>query len=230
MEKKTIEKNLSLYNEGRSVPEEAKKAFDTGRFKGTDVNPMWRIKMLTSMFGPAGIGWFTEVKDRYTEQNIDGSVAAFVDINLYVKVDGEWSKPIFGTGGSKLVSIEKKYSRGASEPSTSLFLSDEAYKMAYTDALSVACKALGIAADVYYEKDKTKYSADETVPDSVSAAASKPSASAPSRKTLKPGKPGWKETIAWLSDLRKDPQTVKANYNITEEDFNALCKAAGRQS
>ena len=120
MEKKTIEKNLSLYNEGRSVPEEAKKAFDTGRFKGTDVNPMWRIKTLTSMFGPAGIGWFTEVKDRYTEQNIDGSVAAFVDINLYVKVDGEWSKPIFGTGGSKLVSIEKKYSRGASEASTSL--------------------------------------------------------------------------------------------------------------
>ena len=157
-------------------------------------------------------------------------MAAFVDINLYVKVDGEWSKPIFGTGGSKLVSIEKKYSRGASEPSTSLFLFDEAYKMAYTDALSVACKALGIAADVYYEKDKTKYTADETVPDSVSAAASTHSASAPSRKTLKPGKPGWKETIAWLSDLRKDPQTVKANYNITEEDFNALCKAAGRQS
>ena len=59
-----------------------------------------------------------------------------------MKVDGEWSKPIFGTGGSKLVSIEKKYSRGASEASTSLFLSDEAYKMAYTDALSVACKIL----------------------------------------------------------------------------------------
>ena len=227
MEKKTIEKNLSLYNEGRSVPEEAKKAFDTGRFKGTDVNPMWRIKTLTSMFGPAGIGWFTEVKDRYTEQNIDGSVAAFVDINLYVKVDGEWSKPIFGTGGSKLVSIEKKYSRGASEPSTSLFLSDEAYKMAYTDALSVACKALGIAADVYYENDKTKYSAEATHPATDTAAAS---SRTPSKKTLRPGRPRWKGTIAWLSDLRKDPQTVKANYNITEEDFNALCKAAGRQS
>ena len=74
------------------------------------------------------------------------------------------------------------------------------------------------------------YTADETVPVPVSAATATPSASAPSKKTLKPGKPGWKETIAWLSDLRKDPQTVKANYNITEEDFNALCKAAGRQS
>ena len=111
-----------------------------------------------------------------------------------------------------------------------LYQSDECFKMALTDALSVACKALGIAADVYYEKDKTKYTADETVPVPVSAATATPSASAPSKKTLKPGKPGWKETIAWLSDLRKDPQTVKANYNITEEDFNALCKAAGRQS
>ena len=52
----------------------------------------------------------------------------------------------------------------------------------------------------------------------------------PAKKTLQPGKPGWKETIAWLSDLRKDPATVKANYNITEENFAALCKAAGRAS
>lgn len=29
--------------------------------------------------------------------------------------------------------------------------------MAYTDALSVACKALGIGADIYWSKDKTKY-------------------------------------------------------------------------
>lgn len=29
--------------------------------------------------------------------------------------------------------------------------------MALTDALSVACKALGVAADVYWQADKTKY-------------------------------------------------------------------------
>ena len=29
------------------------------------------------------------------------------------------------------------------------------YKMALTDALSVACKALGIGADVYFEKDSS---------------------------------------------------------------------------
>jgi len=34
---------------------------------------------------------------------------------------------------------------------------DEAFKMALTDAISVACKAIGVAADVYWEGDTTKY-------------------------------------------------------------------------
>ena len=36
-------------------------------------------------------------------------------------------------------------------------MSDECFKMALTDALSVACKSLGVAADVYFEKDRSKY-------------------------------------------------------------------------
>ena len=230
MEKKTQEENLSIYNRVRQVPEEAKKQFNTGRFSGTDVNPMFRIKTLTEQFGPSGFGWYTEVLEKRTETNVDGSIAAFVDINLYVKVDGEWSKPIFGTGGSKLVSVEKKYNRTTGECEESLYLSDEAYKMAYTDAISVACKALGMAADVYYEKDKSKYTAADEANAAAQRAEEKAGMAASSRKTLQPGKPGWKETIAWLSDLKKDPQTVRRNYNITEEDFQALCRAAGRAS
>ena len=38
-----------------------------------------------------------------------------------------------------------------------LYTSDECFKMALTDAISVACKALGIGADVYWDKDSTKY-------------------------------------------------------------------------
>ena len=78
-------------------------------------------------------------------------ICAFVDIHLFVKVDGEWSKPIFGTGGSKLATVER----------SGVYVSDECYKMATTDALSVACKELGIGADVYWEKDKTKYDSKE---------------------------------------------------------------------
>ena len=72
---------------------------------------------------------------------------AIVDLNLYIKIDGEWSKPIYGTGGNLLAKTTESSQR----------TSDEGYKMALTDALSVACKALGIGADVYFGKDKTKY-------------------------------------------------------------------------
>ena len=52
--------NLTYYNYARQVPKEALKAFNNGRFSGTDINPMWRIKMLTEMFGPCGVGWYIQ--------------------------------------------------------------------------------------------------------------------------------------------------------------------------
>ena len=138
--------NLRYYNAGRSVPEEAQKSFDNGKFSGTDINPMWRIKKLTELFGPAGIGWYYEVLSERAEEHRDMTIA-IVDLNLYVKDGGEWSKPIYGTGGNVIVRQTKN------GPT----VSDEGYKMALTDALSVACKALGIGADIYFSKDKTKY-------------------------------------------------------------------------
>jgi hypothetical protein len=114
----------------------------------TDINPMWRIKTLTEQFGACGVGWYPEVTKQWIEDCGDEKVAC-VNINLYVKVDGEWSKPIFGTGGSKLSTEERN----------GVYVSDECYKMANTDAISVACNSLGMGADVYWNKDRTKYSA-----------------------------------------------------------------------
>ena len=49
--------NMKIYETARVVPDNAKKAISAGRLKGmTDINPMWRIKKLTEMFGPCGIG------------------------------------------------------------------------------------------------------------------------------------------------------------------------------
>ena len=135
---------MEIYEAGRSVPAEAQKAFSNGSFSGTDINPMWRIKKLTELFGPAGVGWYTEVLSERAE-TYGETVMAIVDINLYIKVDGEWSKPIYGTGGNQLVQVTKSGARP----------SDEGYKKAYTDALSIACKALGIGADIWYSKDPT---------------------------------------------------------------------------
>ncbi len=141
--------NLDLYEKIRQVPSEAKKTINAGRLKGmTDINPMWRIKALTEQFGVCGFGWYYETTKQWIEE-VDNERVACVNINLYIKMDGEWSKPIFGTGGSKLSTVER----------SGVYVSDECYKMATTDAISVACKSLGMGADVYWDKDRTKYSA-----------------------------------------------------------------------
>lgn len=140
--------NLELYEKFRSVPEAAKKEIRGGRLKGmTDINPMWRIKALTEEFGACGIGWKYVIKEKRLENGASGEIAAFVEIDLFVKHNNEWSEAIPGIGGSSFVANEKA---GA-------YTSDECFKMALTDAISVSCKALGIGADVYFQKDTTKY-------------------------------------------------------------------------
>lgn len=143
--------NMELYNRLRAVPQEAKTPIGAGRLKGfTDINPMWRIKALTETFGPCGIGWWYRITDKRLEGS-DIEVRAFVDIELQYIWNGQESKPIPGTGGSSFLTKERN---GA-------YTSDECYKMALTDALSVAAKAIGVGADVYYNKDRDKYTTVE---------------------------------------------------------------------
>ncbi len=139
--------NLQFYNKLRAVPPEAIKNIAAGRLKGmSDINPMWRIKVMTENFGMCGIGWKYVITKQWTE-TFGNEVKAYCNIDMYVKVNGEWSDAIQGTGGSSEVSMERN---GA-------YVSDECYKMALTDALSVAMKALGVGADIYFQRDATKY-------------------------------------------------------------------------
>lgn len=147
--------NLSIYNAVRVVPKEALKEIQAGRLRGkSDINPMWRIKSLTEQFGPCGIGWKAVIKEKRIEQGGNSEIAAFVDIDLFIKVDGQWSEAIPGTGGSSFVASEKN----------GLYVSDECFKMAFTDAISVACKMLGFGADVYWNDDSTKYNKPQGTP------------------------------------------------------------------
>lgn len=140
---------MKLYEAVRVVPAAAKKEIQAGRLRGmTDINPMWRIKTLTEQFGACGIGWYFDVIKEEFVNGSDDQIAFFVNINLYIKIDGEWSAPIFGNGGSTFISKEKN----------GLYTDDEVKKKAVTDAIGAACKLLGIGADVYWDKDTTKYS------------------------------------------------------------------------
>ena len=136
--------NLDYYNKLKVVPQQALRQIQSGRLRGKhDINPMWRIKAMTEQFGVCGIGWKYVITKQWTE-TFGSEVKAYCNIDLFIKVNGEWSDAIQGTGGSSEVSMESK---GA-------YVSDECYKMALTDALSVAMKALGVAADVYFEAGK----------------------------------------------------------------------------
>lgn len=58
--------NLEFYNSARSVPQEALREIKAGRLKGfTDINPMWRDKKLTELFGPCGIGWYAPIDKQW---------------------------------------------------------------------------------------------------------------------------------------------------------------------
>ena len=144
-----VDNNMAIYSKVKHVPENAIKSIQGGRLKGfSDINAMWRVKTLTEQFGPCGVGWRYTIDRRWMETAQSGEVAAFVEISMYIRYNGEWSEAIPGTGGSSFITKEKN----------GLYVSDECFKMALTDAISVSCKALGIGADVYWEKDATKYS------------------------------------------------------------------------
>lgn len=154
-----MEENLKIYNLIKSVPAEAQKKITGGRLSGmTDIKPMWRIEKLTEVFGPCGLGWYTTTTKKEIIDGANDEKIAVVDINLFVNYkkplnlgNDLWSKPLEGTGGSSFIAKEKN----------GLYTSDECFKMAYTDALSVACKSLGMGAEIYW--GDSKYAKKETV-------------------------------------------------------------------
>ena len=207
-------KNLELYNRVRDVPKEAVKPIMAGRLKGkSEINPMWRIKKLTEEFGVCGFGWRYEILRMWNEEGANGEIASFVHINLFVRHDGEWSEAIQGIGGSSLVSNEKQ----------GKYTSDECYKMALTDALSVACKSLGFAADIYFSNDSTKYTENKPENNTVRQDKKKPIPSTMFNDS---------KVLKWLHDnetyYRNNNQRVslssllEQNYAISKEDIQKI--------
>lgn len=242
MELKNPSDNLHIYKQVSSVPEDAQKPFESSWGKQlTEINGMWRIQKLTELFGPCGEGWFTEVTRQERVDFPNGEVCVFTDINLYLKdtKTGRWSKPIRGTGGNRLV---LKNADG-------LFIDDEAYKKAYTDALGIACKALGFGADIYWGRNDSKYDSGTATTASLSAKASdsKPETAAAPQKTetaesvkglpeLSPSHPRWDAFISWAAKKPKDKPSwqlrsaIRKQWTITDANFTELMKLAGRAS
>jgi len=197
-----MQDNLHIYNQTRTVPKEAIKAITGGRLSGkSDINPMWRIKQLTELFGPCGIGWKYIITKQWLEHGGGDEIAAFVNIDLFIKYDGAWSEAIPGTGGSAFVTKEKN----------GPYTSDECFKMALTDAISVACKALGFGADVYWDKDSTKYN--------------KPLQAVQGKTEQKPQEKGEQTQQQGASQQNPQPKTLG---DSTEAQHKAIHTIAGK--
>lgn len=143
---------IKIYDSLSQPPAEALKTITAGNLKGkSDINPQWRYEAMTKTFGLVGIGWKYEVQKLWTEAGAKGEVLAFAQVAVYVRdpETKEWSEPIIGVGGSKLINA---FNAGVQS-------NDEGYKMAVTDAFSTSLKMLGVAADVYAGRwDGSKYS------------------------------------------------------------------------
>ena len=142
--------NLEIWEQVERPPEDALKSINSGRLKGmTDISPLWRMKIMTEIFGPCGIGWGWSPDKLWTEPGHNNEVMCFAEVTLWY-IHGEKTGYVPGVGGSKIVEhfAGKNYS----------ISNDEGFKMATTDALSTAMKAIGVGADIYAGKwDGSKY-------------------------------------------------------------------------
>lgn len=157
--------NLKIWNSVKQPPAMALKTIGGGRLKGmTDIKPQWRYLAMTEQFGVCGVGWKYTVEKLWLEQGSNDQIVAFANVLLFIKMNGAWSDGVPGNGGSMFIAKE----------SSGLHTSDEAYKMAITDALSTAMKLIGVAADVYMGgwngskfKDEPKEPVQKITPDPV---------------------------------------------------------------
>lgn len=142
---------IDIYKSLSQPPATALRQITAGNLKGkTDINPQWRYEAMTEKFGLVGIGWKYEIQKLWTENGAKGEILAFAQVAVFIRNADtkEWSDPIVGIGGSKLVNA---FNAG-------LQSNDEGYKMAVTDAFSTSLKMLGVAADIYAGRwDGSKY-------------------------------------------------------------------------
>lgn len=133
----------------KTDPKQTKKFTRGGGFSGTAIKPIWTILRMTEVFGPCGTGWGMDKPEFITQSAVD-ELLVFCTVGVWY-VEGGSTGRVYGVGGDKYQVSQKNGLRA----------SDEAYKMAYTDAIGNALKFIGVAADVHMGLfDDNKYVAE----------------------------------------------------------------------
>jgi hypothetical protein len=148
--------NTALWDKlGKTDPAHTKGFTRGGGFKGTAIKPMWSYRRLTEEFGPCGTGWGVEKPDFQVVNGDNREILVFCTVSGWYRQDGEM-RHVWGVGGDKVVSYIKpneQYKRPERWEND-----DEAFKKAFTDALTNAFKFVGVGADVHMGMfDDSKY-------------------------------------------------------------------------
>lgn len=133
----------------RTDPKATKPFQRAGGFRGTQIDPAWRLQMMTEVFGPVGKGWgFEQLEWTIAERMV--FICARVWIADPVTGEKYYTGPQWG--GTELV---RKSRDGSERPD------DESFKMSMTDAIGKCFLQLGLAADIYLGMfDDSKYRED----------------------------------------------------------------------
>lgn len=137
--------NLALWEKlGKTDPAHTKKFKRAGGFEGTAIKPMFSYKRMTEEFGPCGVGWGI-FQPSFDVVPAGDEVLVFCTVAVW---HGTRDQTAFGVGGDKVLG-KNKYG---------LSSDDEAFKKAFTDAVTNALKMIGVGADVHMGMfDDNKY-------------------------------------------------------------------------
>ncbi len=125
----------------------------SGGFRGTAIKPIYATQKMTEHFGPCGIGWGMEKPEFQLVNGDNRELLVYCTVALWY-LDGNARGTVYGVGGDKVIGYVKA---GQNRPER-WDNDDEAFKKAYTDALSNAMKQIGVGGDVHMGQfDDSKY-------------------------------------------------------------------------
>jgi len=129
---------------GKTDPKHTKDFTRGGGFRGTAIKPMFSYRRMTEEFGPCGQGW--GIGEPSFQVVIAGEeTLVYCTVSIWYE---KREQTVFGVGGDK-VAGKNKYG---------VQTDDEAFKKAFTDAVTNALKLIGVGADVHMGMfDDSKY-------------------------------------------------------------------------
>ncbi|PWL17426.1 hypothetical protein DKP76_11650 [Falsochrobactrum shanghaiense] len=200
--------NLDLWEKlGKTDPAHTKSFKRSGGFSGTAIKPMWSYYRMTEEFGPVGQGWGIYEPSFQVIPGSDGEVLVYCTVSIWYEKPEQRS---WGVGGDKVVGKNKYGLSG----------DDEAFKKAFTDAITNALKLIGVGADVHMGMfDDSKY---------VNGLKAEYGQTAPDNNEQKPS-PKNGEARALFSALEKDMRKISTRSDLAAWWKDSECVEKRRQ-